>query len=191
MAERKSRAFLGVLYPDAENYDCQDVLARLADVFTEWAYVLHDADTDENGELKKAHYHWIGKLDSPALLSTVCGGRKLGIPENGVEYCKNWKYSVRYLIHKDDPEKFQYSPDSVTHNIDLQSILAGRQAEVVAVKAIRQYIKDTHCVSTEQLLDFCLDNGYWSEYRRSFAIWACLMREVKERKIEYYENCGH
>ena len=50
MASDKSRTFLGVLYPDSESYDCSSVLARLSEVFDEWAYVTHDMDTDDNGE---------------------------------------------------------------------------------------------------------------------------------------------
>ena len=180
MATVKSRTFLGVLYPDSESYDCAAVLGRLSEVFDEWAYVIHDMDTDENGVLKKAHIHWVGKLSSPALLSTVAGGHKLGIPENSVEYCKNWKYAVRYLVHKDSADKFQYSPDVVESNFDIKPILDGKQSELVKVKMIRQYIRETHCTSAEQLLDWCIENDCWSEYRRSFAIWACVMREIKE-----------
>lgn len=180
MASDKSRTFLGVLYPDSESYDCSSVLARLSEVFDEWAYVTHDMDTDDNGEIKKAHIHWIGKLSSPALLSTVAGGRKLGVPENSVEYCKNWKYAVRYLVHKDSPEKFQYSPDAVVSNFDILPTLDGKQSEIVKVRMIRKYIEETQCTSATQLLDWCIENNCWSEFRRSFAIWSCIMREVKE-----------
>ena len=180
MNENKSRLFLGVLYPDSESYDCASVLERLSDVFEEWAYITHDMDTDENGEVKKPHIHWVGKLANAALLSTVAGGRKLGVPENSVEYCKNWKYAVRYLVHKDSPEKFQYSPDSVCSNFEIGPVLDRAQCEIVKVKMIRQYILDTQCTSATQLLDWCIENNCWSEYRRSFAIWSCIMREVKE-----------
>ena len=56
MASEKSRTFLGVLYPDSESYDCASVLDRLSDVFEEWAYITHDMDTEEDGEVKKAAY---------------------------------------------------------------------------------------------------------------------------------------
>lgn len=178
--EKKSRLFLGVLYPDSESYDCAAVLANLPVVFDEWAYITHDKDTDENGELKKAHIHWVGKLKNATSIQAVCDSMHLGVPENSVEYCKNWKYAVRYLIHKDSPDKFQYSPEAVESNFDVLPILDGRLAELVKVKMIRQYIYETHCTSTEQLLDWCIDNDCWSEYRRSFAIWASVMREIKE-----------
>ena len=52
MASRKmSRNFQGVIYPDSQSYDCQEVLSKLAQ-FSDFAYILHDQDVDENGELK-------------------------------------------------------------------------------------------------------------------------------------------
>lgn len=180
MATVKSRTFLGVLYPDSESYDCAAVLGRLSEVFDEWAYVIHDMDTDENGVLKKAHIHWVGKLANATSIQAITDGKHLAVPENSVEYCKNWKYAVRYLVHKDSADKFQYSPDVVESNFDIKPILDGKQSELVKVKMIRQYIRETHCTSAEQLLDWCIENDCWSEYRRSFAIWACVMREIKE-----------
>lgn len=177
---KDSRIFQGVLYPDSESYVCQDVLSRLSSVFVEWAYILHDCDTDENGVVKKPHYHWIGKLENPALLSTVAGARKLCVPDNSVEFCRSWKYSVRYLIHKDQPDKFQYTSDSIKCNFSLSSALRDKDDEVGKVRLIRDYLIDTRCTSASVLMDWCIENNCWSEFRRSFSIWACVMRENKE-----------
>ena len=46
----KDRKFQGILYPDSESYCCEDVLNVLKSTFPEFAYILHDKDTDENGE---------------------------------------------------------------------------------------------------------------------------------------------
>ena len=61
MSEKQSRSFLGVLYPDSTSYVFDDVLVRLKDTFPELAYITHDRDVDDNGELKKPHVHWCGK----------------------------------------------------------------------------------------------------------------------------------
>ena len=73
----KSRSFLGVLYPDSESYDCSAVLERLSCLFDEWAYIVHDSDSDENGELKKAHIHWIGRLENATSLLAVADRKHL------------------------------------------------------------------------------------------------------------------
>ena len=71
MSDKQGRNFLGVLYPDSESYDCQKVLSRIEDTFVDFAYIVHDLDVNENGEVKKAHIHWCGKKSSPAPLSTI------------------------------------------------------------------------------------------------------------------------
>lgn len=176
----KSRTFLGVLYPDSESYDCSAVLERLSCVFQEWAYVLHDADTDENGELKKPHIHWIGKLENATSLTAISDGKHLGVSSNSIEYCKNWKFAVRYLIHKDSPDKFQYPQQSIKSNFDFAFFLRDKDAEIASVRKIRTYLFETQCTSVQQLMDWCLENGCWSEFRRCFVIWSCVMREFKE-----------
>lgn len=181
---KSSRCFQGILYPDSQSYDCDSVLARLSSVFSEWAYVLHDKDTDENGELKKPHFHWVGRLDSPALITTVAGGKKLCVPENSVEFCESWKGSVKYLTHENAPEKYHYSFDDVTSNFDVRRLSAPKQNEVAKVRLIRNYLSESGCTSAEQLMDWCIENDCWPEYRRSFAIWACVMREMKERFVK-------
>lgn len=176
----KSRTFLGVLYPDSESYECASVLERLSSVFSEWAYVLHDADSDEKGELKKAHIHWIGKLENAISLTAISDCKHLGVPVNSIEYCKNWKFAVRYLIHKDSPDKFQYPQECIKSNFDVAFFLRDKNDEISNVRKIRSYLFETHCVSVQQLMDWCLENGCWSEFRRCFSIWSCVMREFKE-----------
>ena len=70
MAGKTDRKFCGVLYFDSTMYDCLVVLECLNDCFSCWGYVLHDSDVDENGEVKKAHYYWVGKQETPAPART-------------------------------------------------------------------------------------------------------------------------
>ncbi len=177
---------MGVLYPDAENYVCEEVLARLDDVFVEWAYILHDSDVDDEGNLKKAHVHWVGKLENATSVQSISDGKHLAVPAHDIEFCRNWRSSIRYLLHKDDSDKFQYDSQSVVSNLaveELDKLWQGKPSEVYRVRLIRDYIYETHCTSVEQLCDWCLENGCWSEFRRSFSIWSCILREEKEKCI--------
>lgn len=174
MAGKLDRKFCGVVYPDASNYDCSEVLAKLAGAFASWAYILHDMDVDETGEVKKAHFHWVGKLDNPTSLSAVAG--KLGIPVNDVCFCKSWKAQVRYLVHADDPEKYPYQMDSVTANFDT-AVFVSKDGEREKAAAIFGVILERNITSFTELTKWCLDNDCWSEYRRAFAIWSAVMNE--------------
>ena len=42
MADKQSRIFIGVLYPDSTTYEIEKVISRLEDTFTDLAYITHD-----------------------------------------------------------------------------------------------------------------------------------------------------
>lgn len=176
MSYKQSRIFLGVLYPDSDSYVFQKVISRLEDTFTDFAYITHDLDVDEMGTVKKAHIHWCGKRSSPAPISTIANA--LGIEENAIEFCKNWKYSLRYLIHADNPEKFQYTPDKVTANFPFTAVIEGK-LEALKARQVYNYINENPTVTPNSLAEWCFKNDLWSEFRRSFAIWCSLMRELQ------------
>lgn len=176
---KKSRSFLGVIYPDSESYDCAAVLASLDDVFSEWAYVLHDRDVDEDsGEVKKAHYHWVGRR-TPVGISTVA--KQLGVPENSVEFCKKWKSAVRYLVHADDPLKFQYDHSLVESNLDFESFfldgdsMAGQIFEALETRTFR---------NGYELGKYCWEHGLWGEFRRECSYWAYCVDLLNNEEIK-------
>ncbi len=142
MVSEKLRIFLGVFYFDFESYDCLLVLVCLLEVFEEWVYIIYDMDMDDNGEIKKVYIYWVGKFFFLVLFFIVVGGCKLGVLENFVEYCKNWKFVVCYLVYKDNFEKFQYFLEVVVSNFDIFFILDGKQSEIVKVRMICQYIEE-------------------------------------------------
>ena len=107
---KKGRNFQGVLYPDSESYDCAEVLQKLSD-FPEYVYILHDMDVDENGELKKPHYHWLVSNGVPTTLSAIVG--RLDVPSNSVEFCRSFKAFLLYMIHANAPDKHQYNMDDL------------------------------------------------------------------------------
>lgn len=175
MVDKQSRNFLGVIYPDSTSYDCKKVLSRIEDTFADYAYVLHDKDVDENGELKKPHIHWCGKR-SPAPISTVANA--LGVEPNSIEFCKNWKYSLRYLIHADNPDKFQYLPETVTANFPFTPVIEGK-LEALKSRKIFNFINENPTISPNALAEWCFEHDLWSEYRRSFSIWCSILRELQ------------
>lgn len=122
MSEKTCRSYLGVLYPDSEIYDCEKVLERIKDFFELSCWCLHDKDTDENGELKKPHYHWVGQR-SACTLDFVA--TSLELSPNSIEYCRKFKRSVRYLIHADNLGKFQYSQSDIVSSFDVSRYFQG------------------------------------------------------------------
>ena len=77
---RRDRKFELVLYPDSDSYDCDTVIQLSQSYFADWAYCLHYADTTDDGKLKKAHIHFVGKLSDMRSPDVVC--KDLGLPIN-------------------------------------------------------------------------------------------------------------
>lgn len=179
---KQSRSFLGSIYPDAVNYDCDVVLGQLETIFDKWAYILHDQDKDEHGELKKPHVQWVGQFNTPRTISNVAN--KLGIPENDVNFCYKFKSQVRYLVHYDNKDKFQYSRDLVFSNFDLAEYFndsGSKEAE--EVNEIINYIFEHDVRNIATLVQWCAKNGYWSTYRRAQSTFIAI---IKERNAVFY-----
>lgn len=77
----------------------------------------HDKDTNPDGTLKKAHYHvllqgdrsWINFKTLREFVLTEFGGRGVAVPQ----VVSNPVGFIRYMIHMDNPEKFQYNKDDI------------------------------------------------------------------------------
>lgn len=175
---KSSRAWELVLYPDAENYCCDDVIANAVQYFEQWAYILHDSDITADGDAKKAHYHFYGKCPTARTPQNVVN--VIGVPLESIRNVNKWKSAIRYLIHLDNPEKFQYEPDSVSANFPLDGIFIisdDRQARL-----IMHHIVDSRSASIVELTSWALDNGCYSALRRGFAIWSQVLKECTEKK---------
>ena len=78
---------------------------------------LHDKDTNPDGEIKKAHWHvllqgdksWINFKTLKELVLTEFDGRGVAVPQS----VSNVVGFMRYLVHLDNPEKFQYDKNDI------------------------------------------------------------------------------
>ena len=172
------RSFLGVLYPDAENYNCVEVLDRLKSFFPELAYIVHDSDVNENGELKKPHVHWVGRRSACALDFVATS---LEVPENDIEYCRKFKRSIRYLVHKDSPSKFQYDVEKIVTSFDLTKYFDDDFMNNM-LDEIVDFIFSDECTTFASLYGFCSRKGIQYILTRNFAVINTLFRERKNEK---------
>ena len=173
MADKKFRSFAGTLYPDSESYDCEHLLSVIRSKFIDWAYILHDKDTDENGVLKKPHIHWVGRA-TPRCLSVVAGF--LGLPENNIEVVKNFDNTVCYLIHLNDIDKYQYSPDDVESNFS-------NIVQLLRLRSEGQLVKDLAYVKMHKswydLVQYAVETDSYDVLRRNLGVIRLIWEEVQ------------
>lgn len=103
---KKYRHWLILLYEDSNSYNFKEVM-RIIKSNKKYAYIKHFPESNE----KKEHFHVIISLDNATKKSTL--SKKLGIQENYIDEVKNLRSICRYLIHKDDDEKYQYNIENV------------------------------------------------------------------------------
>ncbi len=91
--------------------------------FIKWCYILHDKDTNEDGTLKAPHWHIFVKLANGRNFGEIA--EWFGVPVQQVEKIKCGRYdgAVPYCIHKNNPEKYQYSPEEVKASFDYLALL--------------------------------------------------------------------
>lgn len=175
MADKKFRSFAGTLYPDSESYDCETLLSTIRSKFIDWAYILHDKDVDENGELKKPHIHWVGRA-TPRCLSVV--SNFLGLPENDIEVVKNFDNMVMYLIHLNDIDKFQYSPDDVETNLPNIGQILRRLSE-------GQVVKDLASAKLQKswydLIQYSVETDSYDVLRRNWGLIKLVWEEYQNQ----------
>lgn len=109
MAESQCRNFSLVTYL-SEN-QLNEVLQRKSEYIKAFSYCVHDMDKD-----KEKHTHIILLLNSPRYVSTVKNWFNGYVDDSGntvntlCQKCHNVTSAFDYLIHKDNPEKYQYDP---------------------------------------------------------------------------------
>lgn len=96
-----------------------DILEGLGK-FGNFGYIIHDKDELPNGEPKTLHAHVVIEAEKGASSGTwvkrMC--ETFGVPEEciSVDTIKSLDGAWRYLIHKDNPEKHQYTLEEVATN---------------------------------------------------------------------------
>lgn len=176
--------FCAVLYPDATNYvyPIETILETLYLCADEFYYILHDRDLNTDGSPKKPHYHLVltkstaNGYASPSKIRIVA--KQLGIPFNYVQRCNSLKGSIIYLTHEEESDKVVYSRDEIicSDPQKLARYFSGIDDTDMA-KEIVTFIISSHCNSVSQCASWALEQGYYSAFRRGFAIFNSIIRE--------------
>lgn len=103
--EKRYRHFMILLYPEWDNFE--DILQDIKGSFKNYAYIKHFAEEKE----KKEHIHFILSLENPRSIESL--SKRVGVPKNLIVNCKSLRGSCRYLIHKDNEDKYQYNLEQV------------------------------------------------------------------------------
>lgn len=170
----RSRTWMLLLYEDDPTHKAV-LEGKLAELDWNFAGRIHDKDDGV-----KPHYHVVALFKD--------GRKKFDIAKDleiDVRFLRAWdrkKKALRYLCHRDNPEKYQYSTDGIFGTIAEQAVSAcskgNELSEAQAVKEITEILDSIDgFVSYKFFLALMADKGLYPVFRRLGIIGTRLLDE--------------
>lgn len=184
LEDQRFRKFSCVTYlSEIQLHEC---LQRAGDMIRGFAYCYHDKDVNDDGTLKEPHTHLLLWLYQPRSVNSLRGWFDRGFRDEKGEKvntllrpCRDIKAAAGYLIHLNDPDKYQYPPESVVYsdpelfiNSDIQqedkSLLALEDLlnGVSPLEVARRYGRD-FLYHWGHIRQFLYDIGYFDSIRKA------------------------
>lgn len=178
----KKRNWAFVLYPESAPENWRELLQQTG---LQCAISpLHDCDINPTGEPKKAHYHVIVCYSGPTSYNVVKGltdSLKQPIPQ-ALEQVRGY---YRYLTHKDNPEKAQYSESDITtiNGFNIADFVELSRAELLQIKqSIFGLIQAEDICEYSDLIDFLLARQMMVEFDVASSNTLLFDRYVSSRR---------
>lgn len=186
-APLRSKSFTFELYPEWPYFE--SIIAYITKF--KYAFICHDKDTKEDGELKKKHVHVVIMYGGRRTLSSVQNEyKRLQLEPRFIETC-NERAMLRYLTHKDDLDKYQYSRDEIETNAPDRVDLAYSDeiTSEIAFNMLNEYI-DNHegHITQSQFNKYAFNNGLMIGLRRYSSSLNNALREHNRALDEDYDR---
>jgi phenylpropionate dioxygenase-like ring-hydroxylating dioxygenase large terminal subunit len=159
LGRERTRNWLAEVYTDSAPENWRDILDE---THLEWVEgPLHDKDVNPDGSTKKPHWHIILLFPSVQTFEQV---KQITDSVHGPIPlpCKTVKGSIRYMVHKDHPDKFQYDwGDIKCHGgADLNDLCAPTHTERLQIQQdILTFSRESGIVEFSDLVNHCIDEG--------------------------------
>lgn len=148
----KCRNWTFIGYPESLNKNWNAEMPII-----EWACSpLHDQDVNEDGSLKKPHYHVLMRFDGPTTyehVTEICERLGATIPQR----VESVKALLRYFYHGDNPDKAQYQKSGIQYFngfTPLEDIDEKQEKEDQLYNEIEEYLLTTNIREYIQLLAY-------------------------------------
>lgn len=153
----RTRTWTFLLYPESAPVNWREVLN---DLFIEWVESpLHDKDVNKDGELIKPHWHIL--LIFPSVktyeqVEEVTNSLNAPTPQKAMSA----KGVVRYMLHLDNPEKFQYDKSEIKGygGVDINELLRPTSSDrYELIKEMIVFIRENDIKEMKDLLDYAIE----------------------------------
>lgn len=190
----KSKYFCAILYPDSSTYDIDKLIKSLAEEHLTFAVSpIHNRDVEEDGSIKKAHFHLLLAYSSATTLNNIRGWFfACGMPESdlhSVRVCASGVGYYRYLTHKDNPEKAQYNENDISVFNDSDELFKkfafSESDKIDKLVRIFQLVDELDTISFHTLVNYLMYNerDLFKLITSSSALAICV--KEYQRSLEY------
>lgn len=192
----RGRNWTFLLYPDSMDPDYRSIIDNLHIAWVESP--LHNFDVDPDGCIKKEHIHVLLAFEgnkSYDQIRDICSSVRGVCPPLNECRVSSIRGMVRYFIHLDNPEKYQYEKSAIIAH-------GGLEIEPYfqyPAEMIKRYLQEmmcwcdaTSCYEYSDLLEFAASEKYETWYdlltigRQSFVM--CKYLDSKRNKLRRIEN---
>ncbi|PEG82438.1 hypothetical protein CP352_02850 [Lactobacillus sp. UMNPBX1] len=155
----KGRDWAFIVYPESAPKNWREILDETHMRWVESP--LHDKDFNPDGTFKKPHWHVMLSADGPITLKAV---EKIIEPLNvpAPQKVGSGRGMIRYFIHLDNPEKYQYSRDEIVAHggADVESYFELTKTNKISVmKDIITYIYENEIDNYADFLMICIQKS--------------------------------
>lgn len=178
MSKEKFRArnFALLLYPEDKSH--VQAIEKIKQNY-DYAMINHDKDLDDTGNIKKIHTHVVIKLANAQWNTAIA--KELEITENYLQQIRNFENALEYMIHWNEPEKYQYPIENVTGTLKkklIQYIENDEKTESDKVFELIEFITGMERKLTiTEFAKYCATKDRWDIFRRSAAIFIKIIEE--------------
>lgn len=110
---KRVRSYFLTINKNAECFDnLRELVAKTIGVNDYYAYILHDRDVKETGEIMEPHYHLLLVFKNARSFDTI---QRTFIGAH-IEQTLNIVSAVNYLIHNGKPNKYAYDKSAIVTN---------------------------------------------------------------------------
>lgn len=182
----KKRNWGAVVYPESAPKDWEEILKLKGIAFA--VSPLHDKDINPTGEPKKPHYHLVLCFSGPVTDKTVNDIMKelnqpIAIPLESV------RGYYRYLVHKDNPEKYQYNEEDIKlfNGFDVSDVLNSFEVFNL-LKEIQLIILENDIEEYSDLMDYLLQELKMEHYNVACSHTLFLNSYITSRRHKYEQQ---
>lgn len=175
----RSRSMGLLLYPEDPTH--VEALERVKAY--PYGLIKHDMDKDEKGEILKPHWHVVLRLKN-AVWNTALA-KDLGISPQYIQQIRSEEAALEYLIHANEPEKYQYQISDVTGPLQRKLVDYLAKDDVPEGEKVLDMIKvlqEFPTMSIKEFAIYCAASGYWDVFRRSAIVFIKIIEEGRGRK---------